>query len=74
VIVTEAGVGSKPISREKKIATAVAAVDISPEIFRDLLARSVTLAGIALVSVMILGLAAYRIGVLLQRLTEWVPF
>ena len=54
--------------------TAVEAIDVSPEIFRDLLARSVTLAGLTLVTVMVLGLAAYRVGVLLHRVTEWVPF
>ena len=61
--------------KDKKTTDAtVDAIDVSPEVFRDLMARSVTLAGLAVITLMVLGLAGYRIGVLLHRLAEWAPF
>lgn len=48
--------------------------DISREVFRDLLARSVTFIGLTIVSVMIIGVASFKAGSFLKMMMAGLAF
>jgi hypothetical protein len=66
---------TKPSEQPKDAtAAAVAATDVSPEVLRELVARSVTFVGLTLVAVLVIGTAAVKLGAVLRFMAETAPF